>query len=617
MLAPLHRRGPDRQRGWQENNAGLGQTLLATTPEALAETQPWVCKESGCVVVSDSRLDNRLELAEALGLVQRPVDMLGDAELLHAAWQRWDAACVNHLLGDFAFAIWDPRRQYLFCARDPMGVRPLYIHFSAGRLFAFASQPDALLALPQIPAELNEGRILDSLVNPLEGIDKTSTFFRCIERLPPAQVLTLRDGQLAIRPYWKPVAAAPYSMPASDAEWIDGLKECFTRAVQRRMRTQGAPGTMLSGGLDSSSVVAVSSRELAEAGRPPLCTFSAVSADDGCAETRAIQSMLASFRLDPTLLDFRAIPGMLDAVAREWPALGEPFDAGMTLVVCQYRAAASRGVRVMLDGIDADNLLSEGDHLVRLVRQGKLLTAWREARGQSEFFKGEWSTWANLYPALRSGLVPETLKAIARRWRDTGKPVRDAIQASLIRRDFSERANLGERMRVFQQRGAVDTGPAPTPDAHSSMASTFTTAGVERYGRVAAHLGIEPRHPFLDRELIEYCAWIPLGLRLRNGWPKWALRAAMEPLLPREVVWRRGKEHLGWRFNLAVYPRVGAVLGSSVSTDRAYLEPYVRMAELPSWPNSSSVVDPADERWEAHFAVLALQVWLSTVKAAH
>ncbi len=614
MLLPLRRRGPDRRGTWHEMNAGMGQTLLATTPEAYAELQPWVCAASRCVVVSDSRLDNRDQLAHAVGIVDRHLDQIGDAELLHAGWQKWGAACVDQLLGDFAFAIWDPRQQILFCARDPMGVRPLYIHYSANHLFAFASQPDALLAVQQIPGDLNEGRILDALVNPLEGIDKISTFYRHIERLPPAHTLTLRDGRLSARKYWQPITTSPLGPNAGDAQWIDGLREQFTRAVQRRLRATGAIGSMLSGGLDSSSVVAISSRALADTGRPPLCTFSAVSSDPDCAETLAIRSMLSSFRLDATLLDFRAIPEMLDAIAAEWPALGEPFDASMTLVACQYRAAAAQGVRVMLDGIDADNLLSEGDYLVRLIRQGRLLNAWREAQGQSTFFKGLWSPWAIFNPELRSACAPDALKAIVRRLRGSGQQERKAIKESLVREDFSQRVNLGERLRRLRQTDEPLTSIPQASGARSSMASPFTTAGLERYGRVAAHLGVEPRHPFLDRELIEYCAWIPLNLRLRNGWPKWALRTAMGPLLSQDVAWRRGKEHLGWQFDLALYPRVSTLLGPDSLTDRAALEPYVQLAEIPPWPTGNAVVDPADEHWEAHFAVLALQVWLGRTR---
>ena len=113
MLVPMARRGPDGLRQLARGNVGFGQALLATTPEATAELQPWTHRETGCIVVSDSRLDNRPQLLQALGIQGRAADDVGDGELLHAAYERWGKDCAQHLLGDFAFALWDPRQQLL------------------------------------------------------------------------------------------------------------------------------------------------------------------------------------------------------------------------------------------------------------------------------------------------------------------------------------------------------------------------------------------------------------------------------------------------------------------------------------------------------------------------
>jgi asparagine synthase (glutamine-hydrolysing) len=615
MLAPLRRRGPDRCDHWQRDNAGLAQALLATTPEAVNERQPWVCTASGCVVVTDSRLDNRPELAKALQLDQRPLDAVGDAELIHAAFQRWGVTCVERLLGDFAFVIWDPAHQRAFGARDPMGVRPFYFHFSP-RLLAFASQPDALLAVPQVPGDLNEGRILDSLVDALEGIDKTSTFFQAIERLPSAHWIELQGDRLQTQRYWRPAAVELVDPPRSEAQWVQGLRERMEVAVRRRCRSHGAVGSMLSGGLDSSSVVAIASDALATAGRAPLHTYSAVSGDPDCAETRAIQSMLAHQRLVATLLDFSAMPDALDAVARDWPHMGEPFDASMTLVACQYQAAAKDGVRVVMDGIDADGLLSEGVYMQQLVRAVHWRALWREAQGQSAFFNGEWSAWSFLRPALGKGLGLAPLRRQLRHWLGHGRRQADAQMAySLVNPKLALRADLQGRLaRLARQNRPADFS-GPSQRSYSFMESTYTTAGVERYGRVAAQLGVEPRHPFLDRELVEYCAWLPLNLRLRDGFPKWALRAAMAPWLPESVAWRQGKEHLGWQFNAAVFPRVAAQLPPPW-LDRSCLGPYVQLGQLPPWPAWPRSTDLTDPRWESQYNALALAVWMKARKKA-
>lgn len=608
MLAPLRRRGPDRLHGWQQGSAAFGHALLATTPEAGAEVQPRYFPASDCVVVCDARLDNRPELIKALALRDDADAVPGDAQLLHAAWHKWGTACTEHLLGDYAFAIWDRRRNTILCARDPMGVRPLYIHFAAGRLFAFASQPDALLRIRDIPAGLDQGRILDALVPPLEGIDKTCTFFRHIQRLPPAHHAKVHDDRLVIEQYWQPLGAAPLASHAPADAWLEGLRERLTVAVRRRLRSHIRVGAMLSGGLDSSSVVAIAARELDAARKPNLPTFSAVSAEPECPETRAVWEMLSTIpNLDPSLIDFAAAPELMTAIAGDWPNLGEPFDGGMTLVACQYRTAVARGVRVVLDGIDADNLLSEGNYMTQLVRRGRVCAAWRLAVGQSSFFKGPWTPWQFLYPALRSAAAPRALSALLLPWRQR-RAARAAIAASWVREGFARPVDLADRLaRLYQH---AQAGQAQSENAGSNMGSPYTTVGVERYGRVAAASGVEPRHPFLDRELIEFCAWLPYPLRVAGGWPKWALRVAMAPDLPPSVAWRRGKEHLGWRFNLALVPYLNQVLGAEVLQNRSALDPFVRTSELPPWPVSYSSPPCAATAWEPCLELAALQLWL-------
>jgi asparagine synthase (glutamine-hydrolysing) len=550
MLAPMHRRAPDRRDSWQAHQAGLGQALLATTPEARHERQPWQDPASGCVVVSDSRLDERADLARELELRFDDIDRLGDGELLLAAWRRWAHDCPRHLRGDFAFAIWDPASSALFCARDRFGVRPFYYHHAPGRLFAFASEPAALLALPEIPADLDEGRLVDALVPILEGIDKTSTFFRELRRLPPAHMLQLSpEGTLETRGYWRPLEKNPFPEGASDSAWMQGLLERLDRAVQRCLRSDAAVGSMLSGGLDSSAIVALAMRHRAVPGQPPLPTFSAITHAPGCAETAGVEAMLSQLSLDATKISPEDVE-LLErlASAREGPA--EPFDGTVSLLSCLYLAASRKGVRAVLDGIDADNLLSHGDYLQDLLAQGHWTRAWREARDEARFHGSAFSPWELLRPWLVARLLPARLRPTFKRARDRSRAGRLAAEAGLSPA-VARHVDLAGRLRRLQ--ASVLAGHHSSRDGvrQTSLASPLGTAGIERYGRVAAAHGVEPRHPFLDVDLVDFAAWIPPHLLLRQGFPKWALRKAMAGRMPDAVAWRQGKEHLGPDFNRA------------------------------------------------------------------
>src|SRR5262249_21169187 len=158
MSGLLAHRGPDGEGRWCDHSVGLGHRMLCTTPEAITEQVPLVDRAGSLVITADARLDNRVELISALGVSANS----SDGELILAAYRKWGEACPEHLLGDFAFAIWDARDQSLFCARDHFGVRPFYYYLSQS-IFVFATEIKALFSMPEVQRKLNEVRLGDHL----------------------------------------------------------------------------------------------------------------------------------------------------------------------------------------------------------------------------------------------------------------------------------------------------------------------------------------------------------------------------------------------------------------------------------------------------------------------
>lgn len=544
MLECMRRRGPDRQSALAAGNAGLGQVLLATTPESRAEAQPWVHGASGCMVVSDSRLDNRPQLVAELGLA-RPADDIGDGELLHAAWRRWGDGCADRLRGDFAFALWDPQTRALFCARDVMGVRPLCFHHVPGKLFAFASDTDALLALPDVPRRINEGRIADALMGDLEGIDRTSTFYLDVERLPPARTLSVDASGARQAEYWNPLLHRPNDLPDTEAGWIRAVRDTLEDAVRCRLRGTGRVGSMVSGGLDSSSVAALAQGLLPAGERLP--TFSAVNAKGPCIETDCVKAMSGAFAFESHPIDVSATDAVASAVHDQLDHMVEPFDGTMSLISAVYAAAASAGVRSLMDGVPADNLYSVGDHYRGLAKAHQWRRLWVEALAAHRAARVPLPRLR----ALRSFIGAAVPAPLRRPWDAWQHHVeyRQLLGDSLIAPEFGKRIRLRERFQRYRADMARTRLGDPTTTPQTIMTAAYITAGIERYNRVASHHGVEPRPPFLDRRVIELHAWLPLDLRQRLGWDKWALRAAMSPLLPGLVSWRQTRAHLGTEFN--------------------------------------------------------------------
>jgi len=549
MTCMLQQRGPEGTHRWHEGPVGLGHTLLATTPELQFERQPFTHAETGCVITADVRLDNRDDLVAALGLHERR-DRIGDAELILRTYLEWGEDCPNRLLGDFAFAIFDPRHQALFCARDHFGMRPFYYHHAPGERFVFGSAARSILVLPHVPYRINEGRVADFLVSELEWIDYTSTFFEGVYRLPPGHRVTVSPASIDVAEYWKP-QPGPEVGGMSDDDYAQGFLEVFTQAVDARLRAPpGTVGSMLSGGMDSGSVVAVGKDILAARGDGPLPTISAARRDDAnCEETKAIKATISTMEISPKLVYLDEIP---DAVDRLMTDNEEPFDGECTMLKAIYHAARDRGRRVVLDGAVGDTLLGEGTYITRLIRQGQLQLAMAEIAAGNKYDEAGPVATA-FFQHLRSAFVPEAVKEILRgpRYRYW---VKGSIKSSVISADFARSVDIEgrfERMQRIYPHGWM-------PDYATERCNAIwpnVTAGRERYARIAAATGTEARDPFLDKRVVEYCSRLPGRFRLKNGWPKMILREIMAEKLPQEVLWTRRKPHLGWLFNEAVTKR--------------------------------------------------------------
>jgi asparagine synthase (glutamine-hydrolysing) len=517
----------------------FGLLDLGTVPvtEPLLDSRSFRHSPTGCVIAADARIDYKGELCGALGIDQTSVD---DARLILAAYLHWGEACLDHLFGDFAFAIWDPRARSLFCARDPFGMRPFYYHHAPRKRFVFASDARDVGAIEEVPYAINEGRVADYLVPELEWIDYTSTFYQGIHRLPPGHSLTVAPDGLRLAEYW---SAMPGQAPAarSDADWVEAFIEVLTRAVDERLRAPpGRVGCMLSGGMDSGSVAALASGLLEAQGGGPLRTFSAARGrDDDCIETRRIHSSVSALGSRATLL----LPDQIDHLDSALMAsIEEPFDGEFLFMKAIFLAARNDGIAVLLDGGGGDVVLNEGSYVPRLIRRGRLRTAIREIRAEPSFWGGSQSYRSvirHLLKALTPGLVKRSTRHLRRR-----REAQRFVSASLISPEFAERVDIEERCDRMYRMFTFDTNMSPALERLQKIRPNVS-AGRERYGRLARSAGIESRDPFLDLRVVRFCAHVPGHLLLRDGWPKFILRQAMAGRLPDEVRWGPGKPHIG------------------------------------------------------------------------
>jgi asparagine synthase (glutamine-hydrolysing) len=538
MTEAIDHQGPDGEWTWRDGRVGLGHQRFETTPEAKHAGSP--PERDGRIVSFDGRIDNREELLSVLD-VEGPPETVADTDLVLAAYERWGEDCPKRLIGAFVFAIRDPDGR-LFAARDHVGLRPFYYYRGEDR-FLFGSELKALWAAGGVPRRLNEERVADMLSLFLDNDEYT--FYEGILRLPPAHSIIIYEDDVELTEYWRlnPDRTIRFE---SDERYAERFRELFEQAVQCRLRVVGPVGATLSGGLDSSSNVSMTCH-LADAGEydGEIHTFSAVFDRDrtpSSDEREYIRAIINELDVIAHRIQADEHSPLEDIDEVLWhnesPEVGNNFYLHWNM----YRKAARNDVRVLFDGLGGDTTVSHGlGYLPELLLRGRWLTYVKEVRLLDERFNHATSKKGLLWNHTAMALAPNVAK---RGW------------YRLQRRDFHNRANSALEEAFLERIGhreRIGDDWLSKPRTERGRHAEVITGGVlpgslEHMSKTAMRFNVEPRYPFLDRRLMEYCFALPPDQKLKNGWTRLVLRRGMDGVLPKKVQWRGGKGHLSASF---------------------------------------------------------------------
>lgn len=527
MTDKLSHRGSDDSNIWSQSAIGFGHRMLWTTPESVNEKLPLV-NDNGLAITADARIDNRDELIGLLNLDNVPSEKIADSQLILSAYEKWQDSCVDKLIGDFAFAIWDGQRKSLFCARDHFGVKPFYYYYGDSA-FVFASEIKGLLCVPQVPCQLNQKRIGDYLALLLH--DKENTFYQNIFRLPPAQTIKIdREGIKKVS-YWS--VDSEYELKLdSDEEYAHKFKELFTEAVRCRLRSAYPVGSMLSGGLDSSSITCTARNIFQETNqetnqenfRTYSFIFDEVSQSD---ERFFIDKVVEEGKISPSYVCGDRISPLVDIEKIFWHHDEPLYLPDLYLNWRTYELANQLGDRVLLDGFDGDHVISYGlGYLKELKQKSQLQKLVQEARLYSKNILGK------DFDTLRAKKKDNTPTYS---WK------------SSLNEEFVERLKLIDRREVLKK--ARYGVPTTQRQQHCyDLDRGALVAKLEGLDKTAAAFGVELRYPFLDKRLVEFCVSLPAEQKMQLGWTRMILRRGMEGILPKEIQWRGDKGDLGHAF---------------------------------------------------------------------
>jgi asparagine synthase (glutamine-hydrolysing) len=533
MNEKLSHRGPDGSAIWCDGPMGLGHQMLWTTQESLHEKLP--LEENNLVITADARIDNRDELSKELGL--RDEEDVSDSYFILKAYEMWGDDCPDKLLGDFAFAIWDKKEEKLFCARDHMGVKPFYYYLDDD-MFVFGTEIKAIFA-NEIPKKLNELRVADHLTGFFE--DKEITFYEKIKRLPAASTFSISINKEYIKNYWI-IDIEKILNLNSNKEYSDAFRDIFTESVRCRLRSAFPIGSTLSGGLDSSSIVCTAKQILSE--DYGINTFSAVfDSVPQSDESYFINTVLKEGGMNPNFIHGDKITPLYDLDKVLWH-LDEPLYApNLFLNWNIYIKSHDKGIRVILDGFDGDSTISHGEkYLAELAQNMSLKTLISEIIGLSKNLNI--SINKLLFYQVITPLIPLTMKNILINKLNFIKNNNNNFNGMELNTDFISRNKISKRYETLKQKNT---------NVSREYHYNYIRSGIQQFvlevlDKSSSAFSLEPRYPFFDARLIEFCLSLPTEQKLFRGWDRIILRRAMKGILPQEVQWRQKKANLGHNF---------------------------------------------------------------------
>jgi asparagine synthase (glutamine-hydrolysing) len=608
MLAVIPYRGVDGSGVWARGPVAIGHAKLQTTPEASAESSPFVDAAAELVLSMDGRVDNRDELIRELAARGHRIGTGTDAEIVLRAWQCWGTEAPARLIGDFAFALWDQAKRALFCARDPLGARSFY-YFEGPGFFLCASELHQLFQDPRVAKRPNEAAVADILVR--TPVDREETLFEGIRRLEPSHYLRIGSRGTECRRYYD-LDASREIVYRDDNEYAAHFLTLLKEAVRCRLRSAKGVASDLSGGLDSSSIVCLTEKLLrdGEVRLPNFETFT-VRFDSGpAAETQYVEEVLHRYPHRHTYLP----PGMAplgQLVAQVAHYLDLPDYPNSACADYTPLLGSRDDLRVRLSGLGGDEWLgSTYFAYADLLLQLRIIALLRKLRSDRDPpagfapFPGYAKTLAR-YGVLP--LVPDRLKSALKSW------LRPPEIHPLVVPEFAARTKLLERLSTRQQ------WPRCRSFAQQTLYRTYSSGwlpnSLEGDARWTAGFRLEGRYPFLDRRIMEFAFAIPDNQRFRPGVSKFVLRNSMRGILPERIRLRSDKAHM-----TELYPMAMSALGGERLFDRLNVVKngwidgevvrrlYRSMAEAFSRGDLSHV-----ENFYVLWNVFALELWFSVV----
>ena len=547
MLMSIEHRGRDDEGvfvseafGDRQLKACLGHRRLSIIDTSSAGHQPFVSEDKRFAITYNGEIYNYLDIREELEAKGENFSTATDTEVLLKAFQRWGEKCLDKINGMFAFAIWDDVAKTLFAARDRAGLKPFHYAF-AGDSIVFASEIKAILASGMVAAELDP-QGFDQFLSFLWPVPP-HTMFRGVYQLLPGHFFFWKDGSLNIRQYWDLDFSAEEKI-GSEREWANRVASALERVTKLEMVADVPLGAFLSGGIDSTSIVAFMSRHT----RSKVSTYTtAISPDD--LEFDIIPSDVEWARKAAKLfpVDYHETllkPDVVDLLPKlVWHSDAPVIDMAIPSYLISERSRATQ--KVMLSGMGGDEIFAGyprqlamqiagfTDIVPSAVRRPLMRTVESSLYGGA---KGKFTApLRNAKKFARSAAMD-----FEERYLGFGTYFTDAMKSDVLSDSMREATADFDAYEYHRRYFADSRDASPLNRLLYVDFKTFMPAlNLDTTDRTSMAANLEVRAPFLNREIVELSARIPSNLKIKGFKRKYILKKAMESVLPKDLIWRR------------------------------------------------------------------------------
>ncbi len=536
MMRALEKFPADDSQVWQKGPVFLGCHAQWITPESIGEQLPFYDSERKCAITADCIIDNREELFEALQVPREDQKTIPDSLLILLAYYKWGEECPKHLIGDFAFMIWDERERKMFGARDPSGYRTLY-YFKTPKVFGFCTTIEPLFSLPHIKKELNEEWLAEylAITGMIDTVEARTTPYKDINQIPPFHTVSIKNGGILLHKYGQFFHEKKIKLKTDD-EYVEAFQDVFQKAVTSRLRTYKNIGSHLSGGLDSGAVVGFAAKELKKEDRT-LHTFSYLPPSDFVDYTSqrvvANESPLVKKTVEYVggindhYLNFDGISSYSEMNSiLEINEMPYKFFENSFWLKGIFLEAYKENVGVLLNG-DAGNLtVSWGNALnyyAILLKRMKWIKLLLELNQYSKKTGG--SRFRNL---------PMIFKMTSA---GNQKVLNNVIENSLLSSTFAEQTQIYSKLEAY---GLDHYGWFSGSNIYDLRRRTVEdmapwNSGNTLYTKLSLKYPLWKRDPTFDSRVVRFCLSLPENQYVQKGMDRALIRRSTNKILPDEI----------------------------------------------------------------------------------